>query len=123
VTEIDLDAETARAVDALVHRLRNRADDTSDEWLAREFMAALRGQGWRPTPAKAVGWREANRPVLSERPMSAGERSEWLAKARADCEAATERHRGRATGPQSRLDETTDRGPAGRAAGTQLEGT
>lgn len=95
---IDVDAETRRAVDALVFRLKQRReqekqgeDAPDDEWLAREFMAALRGQGWRPTPAKAVDWREANRPLLPERPMSPEEREKWLAKARANCEAATEK--------------------------------
>lgn len=98
MSDIDIGAETQRAVDALVFRLKQRReqekqgeDAPDDEWFAREFMAALRGQGWRPTPAKATDWREANRPLLSERPMTPKERAEWLEKARANCEAATEK--------------------------------
>ena len=46
----DLDHETSQAITALVHRLRNRDPEVDDEVFAREFMTALRGRGWRPTP-------------------------------------------------------------------------
>lgn len=50
------DAETAAAIEALAHRLRKRdeamrnSEDYADaEPFALEFMAALRGRGWRVT--------------------------------------------------------------------------
>lgn len=54
----DLDHATSDAVEALVYRLRNRGDDegqyaTDPEVFAREFMAAMRGRGWRPVEALA----------------------------------------------------------------------
>lgn len=53
-----LDAETRAAVDALVHRLRNRGD-ADDEPFAAEFIAALKGRGWRPTNARpAPDWHQ-----------------------------------------------------------------
>jgi hypothetical protein len=48
--DISTDRETKAAVDALVHRLRNRGD-SDDEWFAQEFIAALKLRGWRMTPA------------------------------------------------------------------------
>jgi hypothetical protein len=51
--EIDQDREKRRAIDALVHRLRNKGD-ADDEPFAAEFIAALWGQGWRPTLAKPL---------------------------------------------------------------------
>lgn len=51
-----LDEDTAKAVAALAHRIRERdaASEPADaEIFSLEFMTALRGQGWRPTPAKA----------------------------------------------------------------------
>jgi len=52
------DRETAAAVDALTHRLRNRDPDTDDEVFALEFITALRARGWRPTEARVMpGWK------------------------------------------------------------------
>ena len=47
----ELDREIQAAIDALVHRLKNR-DDTDDEPLAMEFVQAMIGRGWRPTKAR-----------------------------------------------------------------------
>lgn len=76
MTEIELDRETARAVAALVHRLKNRGD-ADDEFIAREFMMALRGQGWRPTNARTgPDWRrrsgDGSRIPDESRPGGAG---------------------------------------------------
>lgn len=49
----DLDAETQRAIKALVYRLRNRGE-ADDEPFATEFMLALRARGWRPFHVKPV---------------------------------------------------------------------
>jgi len=55
------DRETAAAVDALTHRLRNRDPGTDDEVFALEFITALRARGWRPTEARVMpAW---HRPV------------------------------------------------------------
>jgi hypothetical protein len=52
------DRETAAAVEALTHRLRNRDPSTDDEVFALEFITALRARGWRPTEARArPAWR------------------------------------------------------------------
>jgi hypothetical protein len=48
----DLDRETQAAIEALVYRLRNRADE-DDEPFAQEYVTALRARGWRPTSARA----------------------------------------------------------------------
>jgi hypothetical protein len=53
-----LDRETRDAVDALVQRLRNKGD-ADDEPFAMEYLAFLKGLGWRPVlavPASA-DWR------------------------------------------------------------------
>ena len=47
----DLDRETQAAIEALVYRLRNRADE-DDEPFALEYVTALRARGWRPTEAR-----------------------------------------------------------------------
>lgn len=53
--------DTQRAVDALVHRLRAWGV-VDPEPKALEFITALRGQGWRPTLARAAEpWRPAQR--------------------------------------------------------------
>ena len=55
-----LDRATRDAVDALVSRLRNRGD-ADDEPFAMEYLAFLKGLGWRPLlvlPA-AADWRRA----------------------------------------------------------------
>lgn len=52
----ETDVAAARAVDELADRLRERdaAEDRVDARIfALSWMTALRGQGWRPTPAKA----------------------------------------------------------------------
>ena len=49
------DAETSAAIDALAHRLRLRDEamrDADADVFAAEAVTALRGYGWRPTPAK-----------------------------------------------------------------------
>jgi hypothetical protein len=85
------DRETHAAIEALAHRIRVRdaairaAEDCGDaEPFAAEFMAALRGRGWRLTPAKA-----------QPEPHTAGagtpqspEVAELLAKVRAERDAA-----------------------------------
>jgi hypothetical protein len=75
------DHETTQAVEALAHRLRERdgeADRSDAEVFALEFMTALRGQGWRPTPAKANAAPLHAAPVPDRR-----SRDEELAAARA----------------------------------------
>ena len=49
----ELDREIQAAIDALVHRLRNR-EDTDDEPFAMEFVQAMIGRGWRPTEARRI---------------------------------------------------------------------
>jgi hypothetical protein len=98
--------ETAAAVEALVYRLRNRGDGegqfaTDDEFFAAEFIAAIRGRGWRPVLAlvPAADWRTASgnaRVPDARKPGSA----EYLAQ-----KAAI---KARATGPQVRLTEEND---------------
>lgn len=55
------DRETHAAIEALAHRIRVRdaalaaGEDCGDaEPFAAEFLAALRGRGWRLTPAKTT---------------------------------------------------------------------
>ena len=48
----ELDTETKAAIEALVHRLRNREPGTDDEPFAMEFVQAMIGRGWRPTEAR-----------------------------------------------------------------------
>lgn len=83
------DQETSAAVEALAHRLRNRdaamndGEDFPDaEPFALEFLTALRGQGWRPTAAKAVALPMHAAPVPDRPP-----RNELLAGLRADMDA------------------------------------
>ena len=89
------DQETSAAVEALAHRLRNRdaavrdGEDYPDaEPFALEFLTALRGQGWRPTAAKAVGLPMHAAPVPDSPP-----RDELLASLRADMDARAARDR------------------------------
>ena len=57
------DHETRAAVDALIHRLRNRDPDTDDEPFALEYVTALRSRGWRPTEARVQpAWKHPHRP-------------------------------------------------------------
>jgi len=83
------DAETAAAIDALVHRVRNRdaairdgGDYPDAEPFALEFLTALRGRGWRPTPAKAV-----TPPMHAPAGTASVPRDETLRELRADMEA------------------------------------
>ena len=54
----DLDEASRAAINSLASRIRERDAMESGrldaEVFAVEFLAVLRGQGWRPTPAKAV---------------------------------------------------------------------
>jgi len=89
------DAETAAAIDALVYRVKARdkairdgEDHPDAEPFALEFLTALRGQGWRPTPAKATV------PPLHAPPLAdKRSRDEELAAVRADMEARAARDR------------------------------
>lgn len=47
----ELDTETQAAIEALVHRLKNR-EGADDEPFAMEFVQAMIGRGWRPTEAR-----------------------------------------------------------------------
>lgn len=84
------DADTQAAIDALAFRFRTRdaavrdgADETEDADLAAlEFITALRGHGWRPTPAKAVA-----PPPHAPAGTATVPRDELLADLRADMEA------------------------------------
>lgn len=64
----DIDQATREAIAALTSRVRNRdaADEREDaELFAMEFLAAMRGQGWRPTPARpAQPWHQQIAPPL-----------------------------------------------------------
>jgi len=90
-----LDRETRDAVDALVQRLRNKGD-ADDEPFAMEYLAFLKGVGWRPVlavPASA-DWRRRGTGGGTPDPTGEGG-AEYLAM-----KAAL---RARATGPQPRL--------------------
>jgi hypothetical protein len=83
------DAETSAAIEALAHRVKARdkairdGDDHPDaEPFALEFLTALRGRGWRPTPAKAGAAPVHAAPLADKR-----SRDEEIAAARADVEA------------------------------------
>lgn len=93
------DAETQAAIDALAYRIRNRdaavrdgGEDVGDaEPFALEFMTALRGHGWRPTPAKVFSAPKpaAPGPVAPLKPETA----ELLRDLHADMEARAARDR------------------------------
>ena len=55
MTVPDLDRETTRAVEALARRIREMEPGTDPDLFAREYLLALRGQGWRPTNAAPPG--------------------------------------------------------------------
>ena len=84
------DAETSAAIDALARRLRQRdeamrdgAEDVADaEPFANEFITALRGRGWRPTPAKvyAAPKPPGARPAASLPDDYRAIRAEWEAR-------------------------------------------
>ena len=89
------DAETTAAIGALAHRVKARdqairdGEDYPDaEPFALEFLAALRGRGWRPTPAKAIA-----PPVHAPAGTADKPRSELLSDLRADMEARAARDR------------------------------
>ena len=84
----ELDREIRAAIDALVHRLKNRAEGTDDEPFAMEFVQAMIGRGWRPTPAKVAALPMHAAPVPDSPP-----RDELLASLRADMEARAARDR------------------------------
>ena len=83
-----LESETRAAIDALVHRLKNRGD-ADDEPFAAEFIAALKGRGWRPTNARPLPdwhYRKGGTPPDADRPGGADYlevKAQVLAKARA----------------------------------------
>lgn len=62
------DADTQAAIDALTYRLRKRdaalrgeadAGEPDDpEVFALEYLTAMRGKGWRPTPAEVSSWKD-----------------------------------------------------------------
>ena len=88
------DKETAAAESALAHRDRLRdiaihdGEDHSDpEVFAAEFVTALRGFGWRPTPAKT------SLPMHAPAGTADKPRGELLASLRADMEARAARDR------------------------------
>ena len=85
------DTETAAAIDALAHRLRLRDEAMRDggdyadpEPFAAEYVTAMRGYGWRPTPAKATAPPKHSPPAAAD-----GSRDDMLARARARCDEAT----------------------------------
>jgi len=89
------DKETSAAESALAHRVRLRdiavhdGEDHSDpEVFAAEFVTALRGYGWRPTPARTSALPLHAPPGTADKP-----RSEVLADLRADMEARAARDR------------------------------
>jgi len=84
------DADTTAAIEALAFRLRNNRDEDPDVF-ALEFITALRGHGWRPTPAKATAPPLHAPPVADKR-----SRDEELAAVRAKMAAARERQDGAA---------------------------
>ena len=64
----DLDRATQDAINALIHRLKNRTDE-DDEPFAQEFVMAMRHRGWRPTEARA-SWEVRKDPTGSGHPES-----------------------------------------------------
>ena len=84
----ELDREIRAAIDALIYRLKNRAEGTDDEPFAMEFVQAMMGRGWRPTPAKATAPPVHAPPGTADKP-----RSELLSDLRADMEARAARVR------------------------------
>ena len=77
----ELDREIRAAIDALVHRLTNRTE-SDDEPFAMEFIQAMIGRGWRPTPAKTTTPPLHAPPVADKR-----SRDEELAVVRAEMAA------------------------------------
>lgn len=93
----DLDEATRDAVAALAHRIRQRdaliregAEVPDAEIAALEFMTAMRGRGWRPTPARvAQDWKGSGTgtPASEEAKQAAKDflsKQPWFRKARPD---------------------------------------
>lgn len=83
--EPNLDEASRLAVAALTSRVRNRdaveGDREAAELFALEYVTALRGQGWRPTPARpALRWSSPR-----HRGADPSRHAEALAEARARC--------------------------------------
>ena len=82
----DLDKETRTAIDALVHRLRNRGEEdgqfaVDDELFASEYVTVMKARGWYPLPSlpadAEAGIREAARELLI---FACGTRPDWTAE-------------------------------------------
>ena len=89
------DNETSAAIDALVYRVKARDNAIRDgedypdaEPFALEFLTALRGRGWRPTPARVTAPPQHAPPGTATVP-----RDETLRELRADMEARAARDR------------------------------
>lgn len=76
MAELIPDEESRDAVRALVYRLRNREPGEDDEVFAVEFITALRGRGWRPTPARRQVWQP---PAAGRQPPADGPPPEYRA--------------------------------------------
>ena len=87
------DPETSAAVEDLTRRIQFRDEAIRDgedypdaEVLAAEYLTALRGRGWRPTPAKVwPAWKPGSSGTGNEPPadLLAGLRADLDAKAAA----------------------------------------
>ena len=88
----DLDRETQAAIEALVYRLKNRADE-DDEPFAQEYVTALRARGWRPTEARSP-WDYRQLPHAGGHPESE-EAVALVEQARRDLEEARARQHAR----------------------------
>ena len=89
------DSETTAAIEAMAFRVRSRDEAIRDggefadaDVFALEFLTALRGQGWRPTAAKAAAL-----PMHAPAGTADKPRGELLASLRADMEARAARDR------------------------------
>ncbi len=97
------DSDTTAAVEALAYRIRERdaairdGQDFADaDVFAAEFMTAMRGHGWRPTPAKTSGLPMHAPPGTADKP-----RDELISSLRADMEARAARDRAAKETPQA----------------------
>jgi hypothetical protein len=57
MTDIEIDRETAQAVEVIVRRVLD-GGDADIEFVAREIMTDLRARGWRPTAARRTDWKD-----------------------------------------------------------------
>jgi hypothetical protein len=99
------DAETSAAIEALVHRVKLRdqairaGEDCPDaEPFALEFLTALRGRGWRPTPARVYAAPKAAEPGSA--PPLRPETADLLRDLHADMEARAARDRAAKEAPR-----------------------